>query len=67
MLVVSCPRPRFMFRVPRFVLRAPIFGHLMVGVRRNEEDRGTVPLPLTAAAGESNDTGSLSYYANYTF
>ena len=32
-----------MFRVPKFVLRDPIFGHLMVGVRRNEEDRGTVP------------------------
>ena len=57
MLVVSCPRPgfvfrapRFVFRVPRFVLRAPIFGHLMVDVRRNGEDRGTVPplllLPL---------------------
>ena len=34
-----------MLRVPSFVLRAPIFGHLMVGVRRNGEDRGTVPPP----------------------
>ena len=46
MLVVSCPRPGFVFCVPRFVLRVAIFGHLMVGVRRNGENRGTVPLLL---------------------